>query len=100
MGQTDRQTHMWDRQTHIWDRQTHIWDRQTDTHMGQTHTHMKNSLHAKKFFVCGPISVQIVLKHPPWPGDSKSVLRFRIGQWKVGYFCGQTDIHTNKHLPL
>ena len=75
-------------QTYIWDRQTHIWDRLTLL--------MKNSLHAKKNFVCGGNCAQIVLKPPPWPGDTKSVLRFRIGQWKVGYFCGQTDRHTYK----
>ena len=81
------QTHIWDRHTFGTDRHTHIWDRLT--------LPIKNSLHAKKFFVCGPISVQIVLKHPPWPGDSKSVLRFRIGQWEVGYFCAHTDRQTN-----
>ena len=88
MGQTDTHgtdTHIWDRHTdmgqthsHGTDTQTYGTDRQTDTHMGQTHTHMKNSLHTKNFFVCGCISAQIVLKHLPWPGDSKSVLRFEI----------------------
>ena len=49
----------------------------TDTHTGQTHTWdghtknmhfwqtQKNSFHAKKFFVCGQISSQIVLKPSP-----------------------------------
>ena len=49
--------------------------------------------------VCGRIRTQIVLKHPPWSGDSKSVLRFRIEQWEVGYFCGhtvRTDRKTDK----
>ena len=55
---------------------------------------MKNSLHAKNFFVCGWISAQIVLKHPPWQWDSKSVLRFEIERWEVCYFCGHTDKQT------
>ncbi len=55
---------------------------------------MKNSLHAKNFFVCGRISAQIVLKHPPRPGDSKTVLRFEIEQWEVVYFCEQTNRQT------
>ena len=85
-------------QIHIWDRHTcgtdtHIYG--TDTHMGQTHMAYKNSLHAKTIFVCGWISSQIVLKPPPWPGDSKSVLRFKIGQWEVGYFCAHTNKQTN-----
>ena len=97
MGQTYRQTHIWDRHTcgtdtymgekHIWDRHTYAWDRHTWP--------MKNSLHGKKIFVCGQICAQIVLKPPPWPGDSKSVLRFRIGQWEVSYFCAQTYRQTN-----
>ena len=69
-------------------------DRQTDTHMGQTHTHMKNTLHAKKIFVCGRITSQMVLKHPPWSGDSKNVLRFEIGWWEGSYFWRQTNKRT------
>ena len=30
------------------------------------------------FFISGPIILQIVLKPPPWPTESKSVLRFEI----------------------
>ena len=44
-----------------------------------------------KNFVCGRISVQIVLKHPPWHGDSKNVLRFEIGWWEGSYFWTQTN---------
>ena len=79
MGRTH--THIWDRHTYGIDThmgQTHMWDRHTDRHTYGTDTHMKNSPHAKKNFVCGRISAQIVLKHLPWPGDSKSVLRFEI----------------------
>ena len=87
MGQTYRQTHIWDRHTSG-----------TDTHLGQTHTPMKNSLHAKEIFVCGRISVQIVLKHPPWLGDSKNVLRFNTGCGEVTFFWEQTNKHPDKVL--
>ena len=60
---------------------------------------MKNSLHAKKNFVCGWICLQIVLKPRLSLGDSKSGLRFGIEQWEVGYFCAhtvRTDRKTDK----
>ena len=67
-------------------------DRQTDRHTYGTDT--QNSLHGKNIFVCGRISAQIVLKHPPWPGGFKSVLKFRIG-WREGtYFWRQTNRRT------
>ena len=72
MGQTDRQTHIWDRLT----------------------LPMKNSLHAKFFFVCAPINTKIVLKPPPWPENSKNMLRFQIGWWEGTYFLEQTDRRT------
>ena len=60
----------------------------TNSHKGQTYVRtdrqtyvltdkmtrpITKSIHA---IVCGPISVQILLKHPHWPGDSKYLLRF------------------------
>ena len=31
----------------------------------------------------------MVLKPPPWHGDSKSVLKIGIDYWEGGYFCTQ-----------
>ena len=76
--------------SYIWDRHTHIWDRHT--------LPMKNSLYPNFFFVYGQICSQIVLKPLPWKRDSKSVLRFRIGKWEVGYFCRKTFKQTNIRL--
>ena len=47
------------------------------------------------FFICGPITLQIVLKPPPWPKESKSMLRFEIAWWEGGQKVEHTDRRTD-----